>query len=337
MQSAKVTAVTVVFGERWKYLTQVVEATMKDKYISTLIIVDNASSNPEEIDNVQKQYHPKIVVLRQKKNIGSSGGFNKGLAFARDTDADFVLLLDDDSVPEGGTVEKFLELRKLFDTDKVVLCGNRFKIPGNEEWFYQKPSEYSKKTFYDILNARKVLHFFKIAAALGTYKKKRGPFMPIVPNESFVFGGAFIPIEGIREAPLPDPSLFLYGDDIEYSWNLKELGYSSYLCYRPKIIDVDFSFGEQGSHIFGLFDPKTADFKVYYRVRNMVRISIRNSSQNPIVLFVNIIIWNIGLCVLGLLKYGLDMSYLKRLKLIFLAVYGGYVQEANLPNSVQPL
>ena len=29
----------------------------------------------------------------------------------------------------------------------------------------------------------------------------------------------------VREAPLPDASLILYGDDIEYSWGIKKLGY----------------------------------------------------------------------------------------------------------------
>lgn len=332
----KVTAVTIMYGDRWRFLSQVVVAAMRDPHITKLTIVDNGSKNKEEIENGVKEYGDRVTILRQEKNLGSAGGFAKGIEYAKNTDCDFVFLLDDDSVPEDDSIEKFMEALKYFPDGKVVLSGNRVNVPGNQEFFY-RPSLKNiapRGTFFEVFNSDKIAHFFRLLR--GLYKKGvgRGPFIPIAPTEAFVYGAAFIPIEAVRKAPLPDASLFLYGDDVEYSWGIKKLGYSSYICASPKIYDVDLTFGE-GSHIFGLFEPQTLSFKVYYRIRNMVRISVRNTKQTKLSLFLNIFVWITGLLFLGGFKYGATRIYWKRAKLVLQAVYGGYVLNAQIPKEAQ--
>ncbi len=67
MNSPKVTVVTIVFGDRWRFLSQVVEACMTDPFVSTMIIVDNGSKNKNEIQEGVKIYGERIVVLHQEK------------------------------------------------------------------------------------------------------------------------------------------------------------------------------------------------------------------------------------------------------------------------------
>ncbi|MFH1188275.1 MAG: glycosyltransferase [bacterium] len=333
----KVTVVTIMFGDRWKFLSQVVTAVMRDLYVTKMVIVDNGSSNKEDIENGTKEYGDKVTVLRQEKNLGSAGGFSIALDYARGTDCDFVFILDDDSVPEDGAIASFMEIMKLFPDQKVVLSGSRFNVLNNKEYFYQPSilNESVRGTFFEVLSLKKFVHFLKLL--LGKYKKpkKRGPFIPIIPTEGFIYGGTFIPIEAVRKAPLPDKSLFLYGDDIEYSWNIKQLGYSTYLCSVPRICDVDLTFGANDSHIFGQFDPSTKPFRVYYRIRNMVRLSIKHSKQLPPVLFFNIFFWILGLLILGLFKFGPTPTYFKRAKLIVLAMYAGYYQKSKITKKLE--
>lgn len=325
----KVTAVTIMYGDRWKFLSQVLGAVMRDPYISTFVIVDNGSKNEVEIKEGVEKYGERVVVLKQEKNLGSAGGFAVALEYARGTECDYVFVLDDDSVPEDGTVHSFLKVLDLFPDKKVVLSGNRPDVLDNKEYFY-KPSiqaDGPRGTFFEVFSVRKFVHFFKL---LFLQKKvlKRGPFIPIIPTESFVYGGSFIPVQAVREVPLPDKTLFLYGDDIEYSWNIKKMGYSSYLCAKPIIHDVDLTFGSSSSHIFGQFDATTAPFKVYYRLRNMVRLSRKHTSQTSLTLFANVVVWVLGLFILGFFKYGLTRNYFSRIKLMSLAVFAGY-----FPNS----
>ena len=90
------------------------------------------------------------------------------------------------------------------------------------------------------------------------------------------------------------------------------------------------SFGE-ASQVTGLFSPATAFFKVYYRIRNMVRISRRNTTQFGVVLLSNIIVWILGLFILGLCRYGISKDFLKRVRLILQAVYAGYYTHYPTP------
>lgn len=314
-----------MYGDRWKFLSQVVIAVMKDPHVRHLIIVDNGATYPEQIREGVEEYGNRITIVATGKNIGSAGGFSKGIEVARTTDCDFVLLLDDDSVPEDSFVEKFMDVIRLLPDRKVVLSGSRDNVLDNKEHFY-KPSisdDRPRGTFFEIFSIRKLLHFIK-QFNLSKKEITRGPFIPIIPTEGFVYGGAFIPVEAVREAPLPDSTLFLYGDDVEYSWNIKNLGYESYLCSRPRLFDVDLTFGESGSHLFGQFDPSTLPFKVYFRMRNMVRLSIRHSRQLPFVLFLNIFFWTLGLLILGLFKLGPIKFYWQRAWLVVKAVIGGY-------------
>jgi GT2 family glycosyltransferase len=333
----KVTSVTIMYGDRWKFLSQVVEAVMRDSHITTFVIVDNGAAIKGQIREGVAKYGDRIVVIETGKNLGSAGGFAKGIEYARTTDCDYVYLLDDDSVPEDNSVEKFMDILKFFPNQKVVLSGNRHTVLNNKEVFFKRsiPNDKPKGTFFEVFSFRKIVLFLDLLLMKSNTTTKRGPFIPIIPTEAFIYGGAFIPIEAVRSAPLPDASLFLYGDDIEYSWNIKKLGYASYLGISPRFQDVDHTFGENASHIFSQFDKKTLDFKVYYRLRNMVRLSRRHSNQLKIILFLNIICWVLGLYILGFIKYGFTSVYWKRVLLMAKAVYAGYNPSSSLAKTIE--
>lgn len=336
MSNTKVAVVTVTYGKRWDFLSQVINAVINDVHVIKFIIVDNGSRNQKEIEDGVKDFGEKVMIIRHDKNLGSAGGFHVGLKAVREIDCDYVFLLDDDNVPEAGAIDRFLDLKNNFlKGDKVVLAGNRVDLSGSQEYFY-KPSLInldSKGTFFEVFSFDKLINFIKLIIGINNKNNKKGPFLPIIPSIGFIYGGSFLPIQAVREVPLPDKSLVLYGDDIAYSWGVKNAGYRSYVSYSPVIHDVDSSFGD--SHIFGLFNPDTHPFKVYYRIRNMVRISRENSPQWKITLFLSIFIWSIGLCVLGIFKYGITQKYLERVNLIVEAVYGGYMKNAKVPNGAE--
>lgn len=332
----RVTAVTIMYGDRWKFLHQVLIAVMRDPYITKFIIVDNGSKNKEEIENGVKEYGDRVQVVRHERNLGSAGGFASALEHARATECDYVLILDDDSVPEEGTIMSFMEIIRLLPDRKVVLSGSRDNVLANKEHFYKPsiPDDKPRGTFFEVFSLKKFIHFIKLFDPRKK-KAKRGPFIPIIPTEGFIYGGAFLPIEAVREAPLPDASLFLYGDDIEYSWNVKKLGYETYLCSKPRLYDVDLTFGENSSHIFGQFEKSTLPFKVYFRIRNMVRLSRKHTKQSKPALFLNIFFWMLGLYMLGFFRFGLTATYWSRLVLMTKAVIAGYYPHSHFAKSIE--
>lgn len=331
MHSPRVTVVTVVYGQRWPMLKQVADSVLKDPKVTTLVIVDNGSADADAMDAYALGKSARITILRQSKNIGYSGAISKGLEHARGTDCEYVLVLDDDSVPEEGAIDMFLDNLKLFPDNKVVLAGNRVNVPGNEKVF-RRPTltrTIPKGTLFEVFSLKKLVELGRLILRIPMPAK--GPFVPIVPLEAFVTGGSFLPIEAVREAPLPDGSLFIYGEDLEYSWHILRLGYIAYVCSRPRIIDIDMTFPKEGGHIFGLFDPGFALYKVYYRTRNAVIISRRNTTQVPPVLFFNVMIRTTGLLLIGLFAMGPGIGFMLRARTIIRAVWDGYGNHRPVP------
>ncbi len=327
----RVVSVVIMYGNRWHFLARTIDAILQDEHIIKLIIVDNGSLNEKEIREGVAHYSDRVRVLRQEKNLGSAGGFAVGIAAARKEDCDFVYLSDDDMLPEKDFVDKYLAAKDLFADKKVVICGNRVDVPGNANVFYEPVSSVATTgTFFNVFGFAKFKNFFHLAFGSHVGEGK-GVFVPVVPGRGgFVYGGAFIPIEAVRSAPLPDASLFLYGDDIEYAWGIEALGYNAYVSARPIINDIDLTFGQE-SHIFGLFKKDLHPFKVYYRMRNMVLLSVRHSKQKKLVLFLSVVSWFLGLLLLGLLRFGPSKHYFSRARLIIEAVRAGYDPKRKIP------
>jgi GT2 family glycosyltransferase len=333
-KKAEVTIVTVVYGKRWGLLRQVLDVCLLEPRYTTLIIVDNGCTDPQAMDAYAASHGERIVILRQIKNIGYSGAINQGLARARTTDSDFVFILDDDSVPEEGAVDHFLTNLAMFGDRKVILVANRVDVPGNKDIFTTRPLHDAppRGTLFEVFSWRKFVAAVKLL--LGIPPRTNHPFVPIVPTEAFVTGGTFLPMEIVRTVELPDASMFIYGEDLDYAWRIRKLGYQSYACARPIIRDIDMTFPNYGDHIFGLFNPATPAYKVYFRMRNAVRISLRHSDQSRFVLALNIVVWYVGLCLIGLYKWGLSRSYIARARLVAVALYTGFVPTTAIPKSV---
>jgi GT2 family glycosyltransferase len=334
MEFVKVVAVTVVYGKRWPLLEQVANACLSDSQVVQFIIVDNGCVDAVAMDAYAARYGARVTILRQTKNIGYSGAINRGLTKAREYDADFVFVLDDDSVPEEGAIAHFMRNLALFGDKKVILVGNRVDVPGNKDIFTTRPLQDKppRGTLFEVFSLRKLVNALKLVA--GIEPRKDHPFIPVIPTEAFVTGGTFLPMKVVREVEPPDETMFIYGEDLDYSWRIRRLGYQSYACARPIINDLDMTFPDYGDHVFGLFNPKTPSYKVYYRMRNAVRISLRHSDQGRFVLACNVIVWYFGLCLIGLYKWGLTGAFFKRAKLVAIALYTGFVPSTKMPVDV---
>ncbi|HEY0948506.1 MAG TPA: glycosyltransferase family 2 protein [Candidatus Paceibacterota bacterium] len=336
MTTRRVTVVTVVFGDRWDLLRQVADSLLPDPLATTFVIVDNGCTDRELMDAYAANHPDRVVVLRQEENIGYSGAIRKGLEYARTTDCDRVFVLDDDSVPEPGAIGRLYENLAFFpEPEKIVLAGNRIDVADNAKVFNRLPSKtlMPKGTLFEVFSFRKFVSLVRLLLRIP--KPAGDPYLPMVPLEALVTGGSFIPIGAIRTTELPDPELFLYGEDLEFSWRMRRNGYSCYVCAQPVIRDIDLTFSKEGDHIFDLFESKFRDYKVYFRIRNAVIISRRNTIQAPPVLLANVLIWTAGLIAIGFFAKGLSKTFFKRARIILRAVRDGYGSERTPPPFIE--
>lgn len=117
-----IVAVVVTYNPNLDALQELLNAT-KDQ-VGSIIVVDNSSDNFLGIAELLGRF-PSTCLLKQQENFGIAHAQNIGIEKAITRGADYILLLDQDSVPQSGMVEKLLskcsELKK--NGQKIAAAG----------------------------------------------------------------------------------------------------------------------------------------------------------------------------------------------------------------------
>lgn len=98
--------------------------------VEAIVIVDNGSkiSIESSLRTLTKPEASRIKLLTLKQNYGLGAAYNRGIVFARQLKAKFVLLLDHDSIPQQGMLEKlcdaFIHLEK--EERLIAAVGPRY-------------------------------------------------------------------------------------------------------------------------------------------------------------------------------------------------------------------
>lgn len=102
----KVVAIVVTYYPSLEAMTALISATAQQ--VSELVVVDNTPFPSTDLGNELLQY-PQVHHIAQNDNMGIAYAHNVGIEWAHQQGADYVLLLDQDSVPASDMVEKLLE------------------------------------------------------------------------------------------------------------------------------------------------------------------------------------------------------------------------------------
>lgn len=332
----RIIAIVVTYGKRWHYLEQVIAAILRDDHVSRLILVENASQDDDKIQDGVKKYGNRVKIIRHEKNLGSAGGFTAGIVAARQEDADYVYLSDDDMVIEDDFANKFFASHTVIANGQVVLASRRKSYWAGTDVHYSPETVVRPRVYFNIFNPR-ILKVF-ISTLLGFKSKKVSRenrfFFPIIPSQGWAYGGVLLPMSVVREAPLPDTTLMLYLDDIVYSWGIVDAGVPCFAVYTPSLEDLELTHSGQHTTT-GLYDPNISTTKIYYETRNRVRVSLGYGRASRGLLAIRVFIWGVGVCALGLVRAGLSHHYGERTKLIVEALRAGFDVSRSVPESVQ--
>ena len=214
--------------------------TCQPEYV---MVINNASTDGTE--EVLEQWKEKAagykrLAVHMESNAGGSGGFYEGLRRAREMDAEWIWVSDDDAFPESDALEqaeKYLTEHEDRLSELSAICGaviNQGKIDTEhrkryypkgigivEEWVSKE--EYKKRSF--ALNA-------------------------------FSYVGTIISRQKLEEAGLTNKDYFIWWDDTEHSLRLSKVG--KILCVPAIRIRHDVEK-----------TALTVNWKTYYGFRNM--------------------------------------------------------------------
>lgn len=224
--------------------------------LKAIVVIDNASTD-ETLAWLREQSDRRLDILRMEKNIGGAGGFAAGMKHARDNhDPDWIVVMDDDARPAPGALAAFHSAQPArWDATAAAVY-----FPDGRICEMNRPS---RNPFW---HPREFLAtIFKGRAGFHLQPEAYEESTPVeIDVTSFV--GFFISRDGLARAGMPDPGLFLYGDDGLYTLGLRRNGGS--MAFLPQV-RFEHDCHTFGAEQRGRFKPL---WKAYYYHRNLLML-----------------------------------------------------------------
>lgn len=192
------------------------------RYSYEIIVVDNDSSDgsPELI----RETFPEIKLIRNYENVGFSKANNQGILESKGR---YILLLNSDTVVSSDTLE--VMMRFMDDHHQVGAAGCKVVLPdGSLDKACRRGFPTPLASFY---------YAFGIAKLFPHNPKFNGYHLThLDENEDYPVDcliGAFMLVrrEAIDSVGLLDEEFFMYGEDIDWCYRIKEKGWQIY--YYP--------------------------------------------------------------------------------------------------------
>jgi rhamnopyranosyl-N-acetylglucosaminyl-diphospho-decaprenol beta-1,3/1,4-galactofuranosyltransferase len=246
--SARVVAVLVTWN-RPELLVEALEALVsQSRPIDGLVVIDNASDAP--VDDIVTRIAPDAHLIRLPTNTGGAGGFTLGIEEAvRVLAADFVWLMDDDTVPTATALEELLAVQA--------------KAPANARLFGSSVVWTNGQDHP--MNTPRVRPFASAASVAAAR------LHDAYPVRSISFVSVMIDSRAIVELGLPVADYFLWNDDFEYTSRILRR-YTGYLCTRSVVVHKTKVFGSTD------IDPGP---RFAFEVRNKLWLLTRSSALSP--------------------------------------------------------
>ena len=252
---AETVAVVVVTYNRADLLERMlVGLAALDRLPDAVIVVDNASSDrtPEVLAAAT---NPGLDVVRPAENLGGAGGFHLGVRTAHERGFDRIWLMDDDVVPAPDC------LSVLMAQDEACLMAVREDTAGR---LVEKAA-----TRFDLRNPFAIRpKTAMVETVYGTRER-----MPArVELENVAFEGFMVRREVVDAIGLPDPSFFIFYDDVDYALRARRAGFRIW-AVRDAVLVRQLDFDQQHD---------LSGWKGYYMYRNLFVVHLRYG-QNALV------------------------------------------------------
>ncbi|MGR9098982.1 MAG: glycosyltransferase family 2 protein [Gammaproteobacteria bacterium] len=236
----KITAVIVTYFPDISALSSLFMA-IKDQ-VGKIVVIDNGSTKKITAE-IRRKLPANAVLIPLETNAGVAAALNKGISQAGKWAAEYVLLLDQDSVPEGRMAKNLLSAlnRQRQAGFKVAAVGPNYsdsKVPG-------------------------VSPFVKLnKIKLSRVECRENE---IVPVDHLITSGSLIPIGVIEEVGEMEERLFI--DYVDTEWCLRAIR-KRYRLYGVCSARMRHNLGDEVAELFGMKVFVRAPIRYYYLIRN---------------------------------------------------------------------
>ncbi len=246
-------AVLIVSYKGEPYLADCLDSLPRDPSVH-LVVVDNAS--PDQTAQLITERYPHVHLVQSPTNRGFTGGNNLGWQYVREhlPQVKYLLLLNQDTEvekdflpplvqfledrPNVGAVQPMLLLHP--QTDQINTAGNQSHFLG----FGFKTGSGQSPTSY---NQPRQLCFASGAAVL-------------------------LPMDLLEQAGLFEEAMFLYLEDADLAWKLRQMGYETWLVPQSQVFHK-YEFRSTLNAYGYLERNRWWLLLIYYRVATLILLS----------------------------------------------------------------
>lgn len=223
-----------------------------------VVVADNVSSDDTVAVLEGLRHLPfQLIVHRMNENRGNAGGVQEAMDLAFEKGADAVWILDDDSWPRAEALAALIKE----PWDPRVVRHSLQIDPKTDKftWPLQITDDAQAWKMVDSIDALPKADF---------------------TQSRITWTGALVSREVRQKVGAVNSALFIRGEDEDYPLRIEKAAFSQ-AAARGSILDhpgpsniVCWKF--LGKHLF--FEPSLTDWKLYYKVRNMVWLKKKHSS-----------------------------------------------------------
>lgn len=211
-KKSKIVIIIVSYNGQ-KYWPDLMPTLTQEKYEDfdlEILVVDN-NSKDESVAYLEQNY-PGITIIKNKENSGFVGANNIGYKYALRHGADFIYLLNQDTVVTPGFLQPLYNFAK--DNSHVGSLQSKLKL-----W----PEKHKINT---VGNA---IHFLGFGYGMQSGRPDKEDQK--ISKIGYASGaGVFVSMKAIRDmGMLFDDTMFLYLEDLDLGWQLNMLAYDNYL------------------------------------------------------------------------------------------------------------
>lgn len=239
--TSRVSSITVAFNPNPERLAEQVRALQGE--VGDIVIVDNGSEIA--VAHLPQLAGLPIRVLALADNTGVAHGFNAGIAAARERGAQFVLLLDDDSVPTPGMVATLVAAcRRADGTVPVAAVGPRVQDS-------RDPHDYP---------------FIRLGWTHNRHVRCGANPDDVIACDFLISSGSLVPMDAFAAVGEFDEGLFIDSVDLEWCCRARNRGL---MLYGVCAARLDHRLGDRRHRVLNLFELVVhSPERVYYMTRN---------------------------------------------------------------------
>lgn len=221
-----------------KCLESITNSLKRLPYNSEVIVVDNNSHDGSK--EIIKNEFPDVIIIENEENLGYSKACNIGI---KKSNGKYILLLNSDTIIFEDTIREMIKFME--ENPKIGVSTCRVELPDGKldpACHRGFPTPWASFTYFSGLEK-----IFSKNIFFSGYHQTYKDFTK--PHEIDACSGAFFLIRKkvTEEVGLLDEDYFMYGEDLDWCYRIKQKGWKLYFNPNVKIIHLKKKSGRSNN------------------------------------------------------------------------------------------